>query len=650
MHQLLNKQIKRSTSEDGTVDLSKLYDYVTAAYTEMDCDRIRADRAHSLMAEEHDELNRNLEKVVDELSTQNMRFELALDNMTQGLCMINAAREIAVVNRRFVKIYELVQDKPEYGMHLSELLLCSNLFLSQSKQNGKTLMSNLIDLSLNKSKAEIQQRFSSGQTISVTHLPMDDGGSVLTVEDITERVRREEQIRHMAHHDSLTGLPNRELFQNRLSEALEKSRLKNHNLALIYLDLDHFKEVNDTLGHDVGDQLLKQVIKRIQAVLSGEDLFARLGGDEFAIIRECATCSENIAALAKQIINATSNPYKIANNDIVIGASIGISMVEDGNIKDRGSSELQKKADIALYSAKNAGRGIYHFFKEEMDVELNKRKALELDLRRAVSELQQFEIHYQPQLSNVTGRITGFEALLRWHHPTYGMVPPDEFIPLAEDIGEIETIGNFVLKRACQALNRHAGISVAVNFSPIQFRNKNLPGIVERHLQEINFAPERLEIEVTERTLLDNSTSVIQTLSQLKDMGISIVMDDFGTGYSSLSYLRQFPFDKIKIDRDFIHDIVNNENDQAIINAIIYLGKQLGMTVVAEGIENSEQVELLSAAGCDEMQGYHYSRPVPEDSIEYLLNEYRLKLLFDQRSEGSTLRATEFMARRKMTG
>jgi diguanylate cyclase (GGDEF)-like protein len=602
----------------GEIDLAKLYDYVSAAYQELDQDCKRIDRAHSLMAEELEEVNQSLESVVSELSTQNLRFEMAIENMSQGLCMVNAAGEVVVVNRRFLDIYGIDPIDCQSGMYLSELLAASKL-LNSSDPKGITMFSNRLHLDLDGMQRETRRELPNGQTISIIALPMLGGGHVLTVEDISERVDAEARIRHLALHDVLTGLPNRLLFQSSLIEAIESCQSSGGSLVLMYIDLDHFKEVNDTLGHDAGDELLKQVTARISGLIGDRDLFARLGGDEFAIVRG-GTCSRRrIADFARIIIAEVSKPYQINGEEVVIGASIGIATgcEVDG-------VELQKRADLALYNSKKSGRSAYCFYKPQMNAALNRRKALEADLRRAVGA-NEFEVYYQPLVTSRSGQITGFEALLRWNHPTRGLVSPLEFIQLAEEIGEIEAIGDFVLRRACETIGRYPGMHIAVNFSPVQFRNRRLANIVKRHLDDLGFEPHNLAIEITEQTLLRSNSVVMHTLEQLKEMGISIVMDDFGTGYSSLSYLRQFPFDKIKIDRNFVRDIVSNESDQAIIDSVVYLARRLGMTIVAEGIENYEQALMLGAAGCDEMQGYHYSRPVPEVLLARLIEGQRLR-------------------------
>ena len=430
--------------------------------------------------------------------------------------------------------------------------------------------------------------------------------------DITERKRAEARITFMAHHDALTELPNRLLLHERMDEML--SRLKRHGMGLAVhcIDIDNFKTVNDSLGHPVGDRLLQAIAGRLRDALRHEDLVARLGGDEFAILQTDITQTSEVANLAARILGVLGEPFDLDGNVVTAGASIGIAIAPgDGNEAD----QLLKNADMALYRAKGEGKGTFRFFEAEMDARARDRRQLELDLRAAL-HAGDLEVHYQPLVQLATGVITGCEALVRWRHPERGMVPPAQFVAIAEETGLIGQLGAFVLKQACDDAARWPEpIKVAVNLSPLQFRSGNLLAMVSDALEVSGLAPSRLELEITETLLLDRSGLVLATLHALRALGIHISMDDFGTGYSSLSYLRSFPFDKIKIDRSFVHDMGESVDSQAIVKAIIGLGASLGITITAEGIETVSDMERLRDEGCDEGQGYLFSKARPNAEI-----------------------------------
>ncbi|RYC29344.1 EAL domain-containing protein [Lichenibacterium minor] len=434
-------------------------------------------------------------------------------------------------------------------------------------------------------------------------------------EQTNERMRAEEQISHMAHHDALTGLPNRVLFGSELERALSEW-LPDETVAVFCLDLDRFKQVNDTLGHPVGDALLRAVADRLQSFVSDRILVARLGGDEFAVIQVGAEQPHESTDLGEQIIARLSEPYEIRGYQIVIGASVGVSLApHDGD----GADDLLKNADLALYRAKTEGRGTLRFFEPGMDAQMLARRELELDLRRALVN-REFELYYQPLVNIDSDAICGFEALIRWNHPTRGMVSPVEFISLAEEVGEIESIGAWVLKTACrEAATWPEEIKVAVNLSPLQFRSGSLVLHVMSALSASRLKAERLELEITEGLLLQDTEATLATLHQLRDLGVRISMDDFGTGYSSLSYLRKFPFDKIKIDRSFVRDLAETDGCMAIVRAVMDLGYGLGMSTTAEGVETAEQLAHLKREGCVEAQGYLISPPRPASAVAEML-------------------------------
>jgi diguanylate cyclase (GGDEF)-like protein/PAS domain S-box-containing protein len=444
---------------------------------------------------------------------------------------------------------------------------------------------------------------------------------LVAVVDVTERKRAEAQIEHMAHHDALTGLPNRVLFNRRLDEALERVKRQGETrqgegLAILCLDLDHFKSVNDTLGHLIGDGLLKAVAERITQDLPERSFVARLGGDEFALIQSGVDGPEAPSRLAARLIEIVSETYQVDGHEVIVGASIGIALAPDDG---EASDALLRAADIALYRAKSDGRGMFHFFEPDMDLRIQARRSLELDLRKAYQN-GEFELYYQPLVNLERDEVSGFEALLRWRHPDRGMIQPNEFIPLAEEIGLIVPIGEWVLRRACEeAATWPANIKIAVNLSPVQFRSRGLVQAVLSALAHSGLSAKRLELEITESVLLGETEANIATLHSLRALGASISMDDFGTGYSSLSYLRSFPFDKIKIDRSFVNEMMERADCVAIIRAVAGLGMSLGIATTAEGVETSAQLDCLRAEGCTEIQGYLVSPPRPASEVWQLL-------------------------------
>ncbi|WP_458760461.1 putative bifunctional diguanylate cyclase/phosphodiesterase [Afipia sp. TerB] len=437
--------------------------------------------------------------------------------------------------------------------------------------------------------------------------------------DITERRKAEARIAYMAHHDGLTNLPNRVMFRSRLSEALERNRATAGRVAVFCIDLDLFKNVNDSFGHPIGDRLLTMVGDRLRHSQRGNDLVARLGGDEFAMFMETALAPGDISQQAAELIAILSAPYEIDNREIVIGASIGIAISPgDGE----SGEDLLRNADMALYRAKSEGGGAHHFFEKEMDRIAQKRRDMEFDLRRALAN-GEFELHYQPLVSLAEDRIVAFESLLRWRHPVKGMISPGEFIPVAEDIGLIPTIGEWVLREACaEAARWPDDIKVAVNLSPVQFRSRNLTQIVLSALAQSGLSPKRLELEITESIFLAETETNLATLHRLREFGVRISMDDFGTGYSSLSYLRSFPFDKIKIDRSFVRDLSERPDCVAIVRAISGLGRSLNISTTAEGVETMDQLDTLRAEGCTEVQGFLFSAARPADDIRALLEKF----------------------------
>jgi diguanylate cyclase (GGDEF)-like protein len=438
---------------------------------------------------------------------------------------------------------------------------------------------------------------------------MADGGWLATHEDITERRRAEAEIVHLARHDALTGLANRAEFNARLEEASKRLKRNGGAVTVMMVDLDEFKAVNDTLGHPAGDQLLVEVGRRLQATIRETDVLARLGGDEFAIIQEGEPDQRGGAVtLALKIINAIIQPFDLNGNPATVGASIGVVLAPEHESEPEG---LLKRADLALYDAKANGRNDFRIFQPEMLEVANTQKSAESELRNAIAQ-EEFEIYYQPVVDAKTRLITGVEALVRWKHPTRGLVAPDKFIPLAESTGLIAPLGEWILQRACRdATSLPANVKVAINISAVQFKKGNLFDVILRTLVETGLAPDRLELEVTETALLENQEAHLTTIRQLKNLGISIALDDFGTGYSSVSYLTIFPFDKIKIDKSFTQGVFTRRDCRAVIASTLALAQGLGTMTTAEGVETEQQFEYMRAAGVDLVQGYLFGRPVP---------------------------------------
>jgi diguanylate cyclase (GGDEF)-like protein len=632
VNKLFARQLAKATTPSGGVDLDQLGKLVGSAYDETDRDRRRTDRSISLMIEELDTLNRGLEKLVElrtralrdsetQLKAQNMRFEAAVNNMSQALLMFDRDHRLVICNERYRLMYGLSREGVQPGCTLRGLLeqrKATGTFPGDIDQyltemfealDGGTIMAKLVDLP-------------DGRIIAVLNHPMSDGGWVATHDDITDRQRVEQRIAHMARHDALTDLPNRLLFRERLAEALAGAN-RGSKLAVLFLDLDRFKGVNDTLGHPIGDELLKMVAARLRHSVRETDTVARVGGDEFAIIQSGIEEPLDTAILARRIGEAVRAPYDIAGHAVVVDTSIGIAIAPNDGAEPDG---LLKAADMALYGAKAEGRGTYRFFEAAMDLRMKARSELEIALRVALAA-GQFELHYQPQVNVDDKRITGCEALLRWNHPERGMIPPAEFIPVAEEIGLIVPLGEWVLRQAClDAASWPDDIKVAVNLSPIQVTSQNLVPIVVSALAAAGLPARRLEVEITESVLMHNTEQNTATLHRLRELGVHISLDDFGTGYSSLSYLRKFPFDKIKIDRSFISGLPDDNESIAIVRAVAGLAANLDMTATAEGVETAEQLETIRALGCVEMQGYLFSRPVPLAQIMRLLEPQRRKL------------------------
>ena len=562
-------------------------------------------------------LNSTLTTREAELSHQHMISKSALNNMSQGLCMFDADRRLITCNRRFIELYDLSEDLTKPGTPLTDILAhrvqTGSFNSSAESYSGERL--HMVDR--NEPHIDIVEQ-QDGRTIEILYDPLPGGGWVATHEDITTRRQAEARVAYLATHDPLTDLPNRTVFHARLVDALASVH-RGGSLAVHSLDLDRFKDVNDTLGHPVGDALLREVAKRLQSVLRDGDLIARLGGDEFAIIQMDPDTPEAASSLAQQLIETVGAPYLIEGHHIVVGASIGVTIAPTDGVD---VDQLLKNCDLALYRAKSLGRGAFSFFEREMDIRLQARRVLEKELREAL-EGNQFEVYYQPIFDIAADKICGFEALLRWHHATRGMVPPDEFIPLAEETGDIVKLGDWVLRQACSdAAKWSPTMKVAVNVSPVQFKRPGLRESVFGALAAAGLSANRLELEITEAVLLQDSETILATLNNLRAMGVRISLDDFGTGYSSLSYLRSFPFDKIKIDRSFTRDLSLGGDASAIVRTVTRLAKDLGMSTTAEGVETKADLNFLRRNKCTEIQGYLISPAVPAPAIPDLLHKW----------------------------
>ncbi|HEY4987194.1 MAG TPA: EAL domain-containing protein [Bradyrhizobium sp.] len=547
-----------------------------------------------------------------EIAKQAERLETALTSLSLGVSMYDSDQRLIISNRAYADIYSLPPRDIRPGIMLKQIV--DMRIASGSHYGDPTVFVKGAQNSfegLRGSDAIVE--LANGKMIRILRQALSTGGWVAIHEDITERRRVEAKIAHMAKHDALTNLPNRVLLRESLNHAVTQAG-EGHLLAVHCIDLDQFKNVNDTLGHPIGDALLREVTDRLLTCVSEGDTIARLGGDEFAILQIGLANPEQAANLAHRIIETVGAPYEIDEHQIGIGASVGIAILPgDG----QGPDDLLKNADLALYRAKEDGRGNYKFFEPSMDLQAQARRAFELELRAGLAR-GEFEVHYQPLINIETGKISGFEALARWHSPVRGMVPPNEFIPIAEETGLIVLLGEWILKQACRdAAKWPSDTKLAVNISPVQFRS-NIASTVVLALATSGLSPYRLELEVTESVLLKDSEKNIAMLHQIKDLGVTISMDDFGTGYSSLGYLRSFPFDKIKIDQSFIRDMSSREDCVSIVRAITGLGASLGMRTTAEGVETVQQLEELRLQGCTEAQGFYFSRPIPASEIAAL--------------------------------
>ena len=558
------------------------------------------------------ELGRKQEET---LRIRHLQFDTAINNMSQGLCFFDATHRLIVCNDRYVDMYDLPRGRVGPGTPLTEIVDLRFEARSFPAMTRDEYLHWRTNVAVSNEPTDSIVELQNGRTFKIRHRPMPDGGWVATHEDITEQRRSEVKIGYMAHHDALTDLANRVLLNERLEHALSSRIHGEQMVAVHHLDLDQFKAVNDTFGHPGGDKLLKIVADRLRGLVRETDTIARMGGDEFVIVQAPIKDPAEATSLAQQIIGLISEPFDLDGHQAVIGASIGIAVGPgDGLRPDR----LLRNADLALYRAKGDGRGTFCFFEPAMDLQMQTRRIMEQDLRKALPA-GEFELYYQPVVNLASNEISGFEALIRWNHPQRGLVSPGAFIPLAEEIGFIVPMGEWVIREACATAARWPGDArVAINISAVQFRNPGLMQVIVGALATSGLHPTRLEIEITETVLLQNKETTLAVLHQLRALGVRIALDDFGTGYSSLTYLQSFPFDKIKIDRSFVKDITENTGSLNIVRAVAALASGMGMTATAEGVETREQLDSITSEGCTEMQGFLFSRPLPAHEIERL--------------------------------
>jgi diguanylate cyclase (GGDEF)-like protein/PAS domain S-box-containing protein len=624
LREILEERVKSGTSPEDTEQyiLNRL-DEVASGVAHYKEDQLRDGRAYAVNHQpmagggwvaihqditEHKVIERALTESTAAYKVANARFSAALQNMSQGLCMVDAAQKILVANERYRQIYELPEHLIQPGTPLQQIME----FRAKSGNYEASAASGAAAAPLDK-RTDIE-RLGNGRVILILRHAMADGGWLTTHEDITERWRNETRVSYLAHHDALTGLANRSALVEKIEDACARCRRWGEQFNILLIDLDRFKHVNDTFGHPAGDELLIQVAERLKGTLRETDVLARLGGDEFAIVQSNHTAQIDAAdILATRIVALLAEPLTIDGNVVSIGASIGVALAPSHGTR---AEDLLKMADLALYQAKDLGRNRYAIFEPALGQAAVDKHRLDSELRRAL-EHNEFEVYFQPIVDTGSLELRSVEALVRWHHPTRGLITPDEFIPFAEETGLILHIGEWVLQAACQqAVKWPASVKVAVNLSAVQLHSANLLDFVVCALVESGLPPERLELEVTETALIEYEAESLLFLRKLKNLGVTVVLDDFGTGYSSLSQLTMFPFDKIKIEKSFTRNMTTRADCAAIITAVLALAHSLDIQTTAEGVETMDQLRILRAAGVSTVQGYLIQHPCPAGELK----------------------------------
>jgi diguanylate cyclase (GGDEF)-like protein len=556
-----------------------------------------------------------------ELEIQNIRFDAAINNMLHGLAMFDTDKRMIVCNRQYAELYGLPPNLTRPGTSFWDVLAHGEGTGMIATAEPEALLARLQEVIDAKRPLKQNVAMRNGRVIAVMHQPMKGGGWISTHEDVTEQHRSEEHIRHLARHDALTDLPNRVLFREEMAR-LEARIGRSETVALLLVDLDRFKAINDKYGHAVGDEVLVTVARRLREASRETDTLARLGGDEFAVLVGPLDNPKHAALIADRIVRSLGRPMMAEGWSITSGASVGIAIAPaDGS----DAETLLKNADLALYRAKSEGRGVYHFFEPGMDDAMQHRRAVEASLKAAIAN-GDFRLVYQPELDVSNSRIRCLEALLRWNHPERGLVPPVDFLAVAEETGLIVDIGDWVLREACQAARRWPDdVRVAVNLSAPQFRSRDLVESVRCALAEAGLPGERLELEITEAMLHAEPEATMETLHRLKALGVRVVIDDFGAGQMSLRHLTSFPFDKLKVDRALLDGVAGNGEPLAVVGAMLDLGRSLGIATAAKGIETEEQFDRVCRHGCAEVQGFLFSPPLPLSAIDALLGIAKTK-------------------------